>query len=146
MVVKKHPRSELADLRMVSTFNNVKIVGSWCDRSRVTQWADIVVCGDHCSTVFEPMILGKKVVVVQGKHIPRYKDKHSPLKYSSVKHISSASEFDLNAIPNANPEDQVTNRICWGNHGEIDLAKLLLEKVEEIIERHPPTRGIGGDC
>lgn len=146
MVIKKHPRGEYADLSIVSTFSNVKIVGSWCGTSRVVKWADIVVCDDYCSTVFEPMILGKKVVAVEGKYTPRYKDKHSPLKYSSVKHISSASEFDLNSIPNANPEDQVTNRICWGNHGKIDLAKLLLERVEEIIEHHPPTRGIGRNC
>lgn len=137
MVIKKHPRNEeFADLAMVSTFNNVRIVGSWCDRSRVVKWADIVVCGDHCSTVFEPMILCKKVVAVEGKHIPKFKGKHSPLKYSSIRHISSASEFDLNDIPNANPEDPVTNQICWGGHGKIDLAKLFLEKVEEIIESH----------
>ena len=97
-------------------------------------WADIVVCSDHCSTIFEPMILGKKVVAVEGKHIPKYKEKHSPLKYSSVKYITSAREFDLNSIPNVNPEDPVTNRICWGNHGKADLAKLFLEKVEEVIE------------
>ncbi|MBA7704783.1 hypothetical protein ES703_113601 [subsurface metagenome] len=135
MVVKKHPREGLiADFRMLSTFNNVKIVDSWCDRSRVVKWADIVVCSDYCSTIFEPMILGKQVVAIEGVHIPKYKDKHSPLKYSSVKHISSASEFDLDSIPNANPEDPVTNRICWGNHGKVDLAKLFLEKVEKIME------------
>lgn len=135
MIFKKHPREALiTDFRIISTFKNVKIVGSWCDRSRVVKWADIIVCSDHCSTIFEPMILGKKVVAIEGTHIPKYKDKHSPLKYSSVKHISSAEEFDLNSIPNANPEDPVTNRICWGNHGKTDLAKLFLEKVEGVIE------------
>jgi hypothetical protein len=138
MVIKKHPRKggSTADFRMISTFNNVKIVGSECDRSRVVKWADIIVCSDHCSTIFEPMTLGKKVVAIEGVHIPKYKQKHSPLKYSSVKHISSAKEFDIRAIPKANPEDPVTNRICWGNHGKIDLAKLFLEKVEEIIKSH----------
>lgn len=137
MVIKKHPREgQIADFRMISTFNNVKIVDSECDRSRVVKWADIVVCSDYCSTIFEPMILDKKVVAVEGVHIPKYKDKHSPLKYSSVKHISSANEFDLNSIPNANPEDPVTNRICWGNHGKVDLAELLLEEVEKIAEFH----------
>ena len=137
MVIKKHPREgQIADFRMLSKFDNVKIVESWCDRSRVVKWADIVVCSDHCSCIFEPMILGKKVVAVEGVHIPKYKDKHSPLKYSSVKHISSANEFDLNSIPNANPEDPVTNRICWGNHGKVDLAELLLEEVEKIVKSH----------
>lgn len=138
MVVKKHPRKggTITDFRMISTFNNVKIVGSECDRSRVVKWADIVVCSDHCSTIFEPMILGKKVVAIEGVHIPKYKNKYSPLKNSSVKHISSAKEFNLRSIPNANPEDPITNRICWGNHGRIDLAKLSLKKVEEIIKSH----------
>ena len=135
MVIKKHPRRGVVGyFRMISTFNNVKIVGPWCDRSRVVKWADIVVCSDHCSAIFEPMILGKKVVAIEGKHIPKYRDKHSPLKHSSVKHISSAREFDLTSIPNANPEDPVTNRICWGNHRRVDLTKLFLEKVEEITK------------
>lgn len=134
MVVKRHPRRPIAGFEIVSTFNNVKIVGSECDRSRVVKWADIVVCNDYCSTVFEPMILGKKVVVIKGVHLPKYKDKHSPLEHSSVKCISSAKEFDPNSIPSANPEDSVTNRICWGGHGKVDLAKLFLEKVEDIIK------------
>ncbi len=135
MVIKKHPREgPIADFRMLSTFNNVKVVGSECDRSRVIKWADVVVCNDHCSTIFEPMILSKKVVAVGGEHIPKYKDKHSPLRNSSVKHIYSAEEFNLNSIPNASPEDPVINRICWGNHGKIDLAKLFLKKVERIIK------------
>lgn len=135
MVIKNHPRGgSTTDFRMISRFNNVKFVESECDRSRVVKWADIVVCSDHCSTIFEPMILGKKVVAIGGKHIPKYKDKHSPLKHSSVKHISSAREFGLTSIPNANTEDPVTNHICWGNHGKVDLAKLFLKKVEEIMK------------
>lgn len=135
IVIKTHPREDpFTDFRMLSTFNNVKIVGSECDRSRVVKWADIVVCADYCSAIFEPMILGKKVVAIEGMRIPKYKDKHSPIKYSSVKHITSAKEFRLNDLANINPEDPVTNRICWGNHGKVDLARLFLEKVEEIIE------------
>ena len=134
MVVKKHPRKgNTADYRMLYTFNNVKFVESECDRSRVVQWANIVVCSDHCSTIFEPMILGKKVVAIEGKRVPRHKDKHSPLKHSSIKHISCASEFDLDSIPNANPEDPIINQVCWGNHEKVDLAKLSLEKVEKIV-------------
>jgi len=137
MVIKKHPRRGVsANFEMVSTFNNVKIVGSETDRSRAVKWADIVVCSDYCSTVFEPMVLGKKVVAIRGVHLPKYKNKYSPLKYSSVKYISSAKEFGLNSVPNANPEDSVTNRICWGGHGKIDLAKLFLGKVEDIIKSY----------
>ncbi len=135
VVIKRHPREgPIADFRMLSTLKNVKIVGSGWDVSRIVKWADIVVCSDYCSTVFEPMILGKKVVAIEGKHTPKYKDKHSPLRNSSVKHIYSAEEFNLNSIPNASPEDPVIDRICWGNHGKIDLAKLFLKKVERIIK------------
>lgn len=135
IVIKIHPRKKpITNFRMLSTFNNVKIVGSECDRSRVVKWADIVVCSDHCSTIFEPMILGKKVVAIEGTHIPKYKDKHSPIKYSSVKYITSAKEFRLNDLPNVNPKDPVTNSICWGNHGKVDLARLFLRKVEKIID------------
>jgi len=136
MLIKRHPRRSIAGFERISSFNNIKVVGSETDRSRVVKWADIVVCTDYCSTIFEPMILGKKVVAVRGVHFPKYKDKHSPLEHSSVKHISSAKEFDLNSIPNANPEDSLTNRICWGGHGKVDLAKLFLEKVENIIKSH----------
>ena len=134
MVLKLHPReAPFIDLRMLKKFNNLLIVNKETDRSRVTKWADVVVCSDHCSTIFEPMILGKKVLAVEGKHIPKYQKIHSPLKHSSVKYISSADNFDLNSIPNSNPEDLVTNLVAWGNNGKIDLAELLFKKIEEKI-------------
>ena len=127
MVLKLHPRETgNTDLRMLETFNNLLIVSRETDRSRVTKWADIVVCTDHCSTIFEPMILSKKVVAVEGKHIPKYRNVHSPLKHSSVKCISSADDFDLNSIPNSNPEDLVTNVVAWGGHGNVDLAEIVM--------------------
>jgi len=81
MVLKLHPReAKYLDLRMLRTFTNLVIVEAEIDRSRVTQWANIIVCNDHTSVVFEPMILGKKVVAIEGRHIPRYKNVHSPQK------------------------------------------------------------------
>jgi len=134
MVLKQHPReAPFIDLRMMETFNNLLIVNKEIDRSRVTKWADIVVCNDVCSTIFEPMILGKKVVAIAGKNIPKYRNAHSPIKYSSVKHISSANEFNLKLIPNANPEDLVTNVVAWGNNGKIDLAELFFNKIKKRI-------------
>ncbi len=133
MVLKLHPReTEYIDLRMLKTFKNLLLVNKECDRSRVTKWANIIICGDHCSTIFEPMILGKKVVAVEGRHIPKFKYIHSPIKYSSITHISSADEFDLDQVSSANPMDKVTNEICWGNHGSIDLAELLFNKVNKL--------------
>ena len=130
IVLKLHPReAPFIDLRMIEKFNNLLIVNRETDRSRVSKWADIVVCSDHCSTIFEPMILGKKVVAVQGKHIPRYADIHSCIRDSSVKHISSSSEFELNNILHTNSKDQVTNTVAWGGNGPVDLGELFMNKI-----------------
>lgn len=134
MVLKLHPReAPFIDLRMLNKFDNLLIVNRETDRSRVSKWANIVVCSDHCSTIFEPMILGKKVVAVEGRHIPNYQNSHSPLKNSSVFHISSADEFDLGNIPNADPEDAVTNIVAWGGNGKVDLAELSFENISKVL-------------
>jgi|GEM_PF-2285963 len=134
MVLKLHPReAPFIDLRMLERFDNLLIVNKETDRSRVTKWADIVVCSDHCSTIFEPMVLGKKVVAIEGKRIPKYRNFHSPLINSSVKNITSADEFNLESIPNANRDDSVTNFVAWGNNGRIDLAEFLFTKIEEKV-------------
>ena len=131
MVLKVHPRDTGLDyLKMVSQFDNLLIVKNETDRSRVSKWANIVICNDHCSTVFEPMILGKKVVAIEGKHIPKFSNKHSPLINSSVNFISNFSEFDLESLSNSNPIDEVTNQIAWGENGSIDLAQLLFKKIK----------------
>ena len=129
MVLKLHPReAPFIDLRMLKKFDNLMICNRETDRSRVSKWANIVVCSDHCSTIFEPMILGKKVVAIEGRHIPKYKQHHSPLKYSSVMHISTANEFELENLPDVDPEDPVTNTVAWGGHGKVDLAELIFQQ------------------
>ena len=133
MVLKVHPRDTGTDyLKMVSQFDNLLIVKNETDRSRVSKWANIVVCNDHCSTVFEPMILGKKVVAIEGKHIPKFKNTHRPLINSSVNFISNLSEFDLESLSNSNPIDEVTNQIAWGGNGEVDLAALLTKIIQDL--------------
>ena len=129
MVLKVHPRDTGFDyLKMVSQFDNLLIVKNETDRSRVSKWANIVICNDHCSTVFEPMILGKKVVAIEGKHIPKYSNKHSPLINSSINYIKKSSEFKLNSLINVEKEDKVTNQIAWGDNGPINLVELFLKK------------------
>ena len=129
MVLKVHPRDTGLDyLKMVSQFDNLLIVKNETDRSRVSKWANIVICNDHCSTVFEPMILGKKVVAIEGKHIPKYSNKHSPLINSSINYIKKSSEFKLNSLINVEKEDKVTNQIAWGDNGPINLVELFLKK------------------
>ncbi len=127
MVLKLHPReAEFMDLRMLRKFVNLKIVSGETDRSRVTKWSNTVICNDHTSVVFEPMILGKKVVAIEGKHIPKYSNKHSPLINSSVNFISNFSQFNLESLSNSNPMDEVTNQIAWGGNGPVDLANIFL--------------------
>lgn len=134
MVLKVHPRdTDLDYLKMVSQFDNLLIVKNETDRSRVSKWANIVVCNDHCSTVFEPMILGKKVVAIKGKHIPKYSNKHSPLINSSINYIKKSSEFKLNSLINVEKEDKVTNQIAWGENGSIDLAQLFMQLVNKNL-------------
>jgi len=131
MVLKLHPREkEYLDLRMLKTFNNLLIVKSETDRSRVSKWANIVVCNDHTSVIFEPMILGKKVVAISGKHTPKFESIQSPLVNSSLLHISSADGFDLGKIPNALPDDPVTNDIAWGKKSPTDLAQNFFNRVD----------------
>lgn len=126
MILKLHPReAQFMDLRMLRKFVNLKIVSSETDRSRVTKWSNTVICNDHTSVVFEPMILGKKVVAIEGKHIPKYSNKHSPLINSSVNFISNFSQFDLESLSNSNPIDEVINEIAWGGNGPVDLSKIF---------------------
>lgn len=127
IVVKTHPRErQNIDERIIGRFNNTRIVGAECDRSRVVKWANVVVCSDHCSAIFSPMIQGKVVVCISGLSIPKYQSRHSPVKGSSVNHISSAKEFDLCQFNESRPNDPIIDEFCWGGHGHIDLAKLTL--------------------
>jgi len=131
MVLKLHPReASHMDLRMLMTFKNLLIVANETDRSRVSKWADIVVCNDHTSVIFEPMILGKKVVAISGLHTPKYRLTHSPLVNSSVTHISNSTQFNLANILSSEPLDKVTDAIAWGGHGKIDLAEMAMKFVE----------------
>jgi hypothetical protein len=130
IIIKLHPReSDFIDLRMVSQFSNVLIVNQEVDRSRVVKWADIIICNDHCSTVFSPIILGKKVVAIRGKHIPKYEKMYSPLINSSVNYFDNNKTINLTKLEYSNPQDKILNEICWGNHGPVNLASLLFNKL-----------------
>jgi hypothetical protein len=133
MILKLHPReSKNIDLRMLKSFSNLKIVSSETDRSRVSKWADVCIINDHSSVIFEPMILGKKVVAIKGKRIPSENNKKSPLVDSSVNYITQSFEFKLESLKKADPYDSVTNEIAWGGNGEVDLAALLSKIIQDL--------------
>ena len=129
MILKLHPREQInMDLRILNSFNNLKIISSEVDRSRVSKWADICVINDHSSVVFEPMILAKKAIAIKGKRIPSKRNKKSPLVNSSVNYITESNEFNIESLTKADPFDDVTNKIAWGDNGPVDLADLFLSK------------------
>jgi len=131
IVLKLHPReTDFIDLRMVRQFSNVLVVNQEVDRSRVVKWANIVICNDHCSTIFSPMILEKKVIALRGKHIPLFENMYSPLINSSVNYYDNDKKIDLTVLQYSNPYDKIMDEICWGNNGPINLAKQLFNKIE----------------
>ena len=74
------------------------------------------------------MILGKKVVVIETKKIPKFKNINRPLINSSVNYIKKSSKFKLNSLKNVEKEDKVTNQIAWGDNGPINLVELFVNK------------------
>ena len=130
IVLKLHPReTDFIDLRIVRQFSNVLVVNQEVDRSRVVKWSNIIICNDHCSTIFSPMILNKKVIALRGKHIPMFENMYSPLFNSSVNYYDNDKKIDLSELRDSNPYDNIMDEICWGNHGPINLASLLLKKI-----------------
>ncbi len=131
-VLKLHPRETPPDLRMLNTFSNLLIVNREVDRSRVTKWADIIIASDHCSTIFEPMILEKKVIAIKGNHIPRYKGIESPILNSSVNCISSSDQLIIEKLKPANAKDPIINEMVWGGNGPIDLADRFFKYLDTV--------------
>ena len=73
--------------------DNLKFFGPELDRTRLVKWADIIVCSDHCSMLFEGMILQKKVVAVHSKKVRPF------AKFKSKIH---SCDISMNSIHNAN--------------------------------------------
>lgn len=132
IVVKIHPReTALIDLSLIAQFDNVQIVGNEIDRSRLLKWSNLVVCNDHCSTIFSAMILGKKVISFAGTRIPKYKNSFSPIKYSTACYMEAPFQGRLEDVRNSDPIDSITDKICWGENGPINLAEKLLFSVDK---------------
>jgi len=132
MVVKIHPRMYGGmDIRTIQSIPNVKVYGSELDRSKLVKWANIVVCADHCSTIFEPMILGKKTVAIMAKKAKPVSHIESPVHNShpSLTSITYSYEFDINNLPNFSGGIDFVNEYCWGGHGDKDLGDMTLKYI-----------------
>ena len=80
MVAKFHPRLyKLGDYRYLKKIDNLKLFGPELDRTRLIKWADIIVCSDHCSMLFEGMIFQKKVVAIHSKKVRPFKNHESKI-------------------------------------------------------------------
>lgn len=132
MVVKLHPRLyKFGDYRYLKKINNLKLFGSELDRSKLVKWADIVVCSDHCSTIFEPMIFRKKVVAIHSKKVRQFAHYVSPVHDSdkTMNSIHSSAQFELEGLTNYTSDMSFIDEYCWGNQGSSDLGENILKRM-----------------
>lgn len=135
IVIKKHPRERnRCDYRMLETLKNVKLCDAETDRSRLVRWATTVVCNDHCSAIFEAMIAEKAVIALEGVHVPRYRNTHSPIADSSALHLKTVDDLDLDSISPCDHNDPIIDRLCWGGNGKKDLRELFFSKVDSVLD------------
>ena len=129
MVAKFHPRLyKLGDYRYLKKIDNLKLYGPELDRTRLIKWADIVVCSDHCSMLFEGMILQKKVVAIHSRKVRPFAMFQSKIHGSdpSMNSIYSAKELNLDRLSNYTSDTKFIDEYCWGNHGKINLGDKII--------------------
>jgi hypothetical protein len=132
MIAKFHPRLyKLGDYRYLKKINNLKLYGPELDRSRLVKWADIVVCSDHCSMLFEGMILHKKVVAIHSKKVRPFANFKSKIHDCdpSMNSIYNASEMKLDKLTNYTSDTAFINEYCWGDLGKIDLGEKIIKEM-----------------
>ena len=130
MVAKFHPRLyKLGDYRYLKKIDNLKLYGPELDRTRLVKWADIVVCSDHCSMLFEGMILQKKVVAIHSKKVRPFASFKSRIHDCdpSMNSIYSASEFNLDGFTQYTSDTNFIDEYCWGGLGKIDLGGKVIK-------------------
>jgi hypothetical protein len=132
MIVKFHPRLyKFGDYRYLTRIDNLRMFGSELDRSKLVKWADIVICSDHCSTIFEPMIMQKKVVAIHSKKTRQFADKISPIHKSdpTMNSIHSSTEFKLDGLSRYTSDKKFIDEYCWGGHGTQDLGEGIFKEL-----------------
>ncbi|MBT7900539.1 MAG: hypothetical protein HN601_06300 [Candidatus Marinimicrobia bacterium] len=132
MAAKFHPRLyKLGDYRYLKKIDNLKLYGPELDRTRLVKWADIVVCSDHCSMLFEGMILQKKVVAIHSKKVRPFASFKSKIHGCdpSMNSIYSANEFNLDGLTQYTSDTKFIDEYCWGGLGKIDLGKNILKEI-----------------
>tara|TARA_A100000164_G_C21936245_1_gene788202 strand:+ start:1049 stop:2257 length:1209 start_codon:yes stop_codon:yes gene_type:complete len=130
MVAKFHPRLyRLGDYRYLKKINNLKLFGPELDRTRLVKWADIIVCSDHCSMLFEGMIFQKKVVAIHSKKVRPFAKFKSKIHSCdiSMNSIYNANEFSLDKLKKYTSDTKFINEFCWGDLGKADLGELIIK-------------------
>jgi hypothetical protein len=136
MVGKFHPRLyKLGEYLYLKKIDNLKLYGSELDRTRLIKWADIIVCSDHCSCLFEPMILGKKVVAIHSKKVRPFAKFESKIHGcdSTMNSIYSSKEFKLDKLNKYTSDTNFINEYCWGGLGKIDLGEKI---IKDLVNSH----------
>jgi len=135
MVAKFHPRLyKLGDYRYLKKIDNLKLFGPELDRTRLVKWADIVVCSDHCSMLFEAMIFQKKVVAVHSKKVRPFAKFISKIHGCdiSMNSIHTANEFNLDKLKKYTSDIKFINEFCWGGLGKVDLGEIIIKDMISI--------------
>ena len=138
MICKMHPRMDKESIMFtVGNIKNFKMFGAELDTTRLVRWANIVVCSDHCSTIFQPMMMEKKVVALCAHKAKTIAHLDSPIHKSdpSINSISRSSEFELEGLTDYTDNKSFINEYCWGDHGPIDLGeKIIRDLTNELNE------------
>ena len=108
--------------------DNLKLYGPELDRTRLIKWADIVVCSDHCSMLFEGMILKKKVVAIHSRKVRPFAIFKSKIHGCdpSMNSIYSANDLNLDELTQYTSDTRFIDEYCWGGLGKIDLGKRVI--------------------
>jgi len=132
MTGKIHPRMYSGmDTRTVENVNNFRMYGPEVDISLLVKWADIIICADHCSTLFEPMIMNKKVVAVRAHKARSVSHIDSPIHKSdpTINSITTSREFDIENLSNYTTDRSFIDEYCWGGKGPVDLGEKIFTDI-----------------
>jgi len=130
MVAKFHPRLyKLGDFRYLKKIDNLKLYGPELDRTRLIKWADIIICSDHCSMLFEGMIFQKKVVAIHSKKTKPFEKFQSKIHgcHVTMNSIHTSKEFKIDSLKNYSSDTGFIDEYCWGGLGKIDLGEKIIK-------------------
>lgn len=136
MILKLHPREPApVRLRHLAKYRNLLILDNNIDTGKVIKWADIVILNDSTSTLIIPIVIGKKVIVIEGKKSPRFANHYSLALNAHINHFNNVNDIVLDDLIDSQISDDVLNEIAWGGHGRIDLGKKCFTLIDGLLQK-----------